>query len=267
MSSNQNNINEEMIFGDFVDYNISEKIHNEKINNLYNDLLKELDSNETVDEKEEIHINTDNYDTNVNMFDLNIIDKNRCNIIYNQLFECNQKNIEHISNPNQLEEYLNKLFHDSMTYNHLIQVLNIDITKENNINDNKNNSVASADPKTMLHINDLTEKIILFIKKLGINNSIDDIDQGSGDNIDGEDNGKIFNQLKSKYTSLIVEDNEHLSILTDPHIFNLTMDLIKEKITTQNLVKDNEVYKNIVKNFIEQSQRQSRIKIKHSLAK
>lgn len=263
MSSNQNNINEEMIFGDFVDYNISEKIHNEKINNLYNDLLKELDSNE---DEEEQHINTGNYDTNINMFDMNIVDKNRCNIIYNQLFECNQKNIEHINNPNQLEEYLNKLFHDSITYNHLIQVLNIDITKENNINDN-NNLVASADPKTMLHINDLTEKIILFIKKLGINNSINDMDQEDGNNSDGEDNGKIFNQLKSKYTSLIVEDNEHLSILTDPYIFNLTMELIKEKITTQNLVKDNEVYKNIVKNFIEQSQRQSRIKIKHSLAK
>lgn len=247
MIGNLNNPPEDLAFGDFVDYNVSDRIHNEKINQLFDELLRDM----TDDDSETEVVNES--DNKLSIFDLETLDSERCKIIYNQLFTYNYHAISNINNPDELEDYLNKLLHESITYNHLIQVLNIDIKTESK---SAEDVVRHTNCSTMLNINNLTERVISFIKELQINS-----------NTEEEDNEVYFNHLKSKYTSLIVSYNEHLSILTDPLIFNLSLDLIKEKIITENLMKDNEIYKNIVTNFIEQSQKRTRNNFKQLLPK
>ncbi|XBW36836.1 hypothetical protein QEN19_002415 [Hanseniaspora menglaensis] len=232
---------EETAFGDFVDHVSSNNSHHERINVLFDELLLATDKEAEEDSNEEF------FSGPFCVFDSLGINKERCKTIYKQLFQHSPIGSNTVTDSDSLSEHLNQLFHQSITYNHLIQVLNINLDI-----DEKKDDIAS--PHTILKINNLTEKVVLFIKELQIH-SIDD------------DSELYFNELKSKYTSLIVNDNEHLSILTDPHIFNLTLDLIKQKIETQNLIKDNEVYNNIVSNFIEQSQRTTRNKLKQHLAK
>lgn len=225
-------------FGDFVDYTATSKAHDQRINALYAEMLDKYESecSSCADFAPE---------TANSVLESPVLDQNRCEIIYNQLFHL-QHQEPHNFSPRDLEEYLSNLFHQSITYNHLIQVLNIDTAKTNSSTDNNEHI---SDTETILHTNNLTEKVLSFIKELEIHS-----------NTDG--NEDYLSELKTRYTSLIVGENEHLTILTDPDIFSLTMDLVKEKVLTANLAKDNEIYKSIVESFIEQSQRSSREKMK-----
>ena len=242
---------DDSIFGEFVDFNSSNKILKANIDKNINLLIDNLDSEIDLIQKD-IKEDTNNSD-NSTLFDDENTDSERCNIIYNQLFNSVLYNKQNSTNA------LDSILFSSNTYSHLMNILTPYLkSKDVKL---QNLSLINSDQKKdhemfiFTHINDFTDKIIKMIIQLDIS----PIDESEFD--------AYFQTLKNNYLSFLTKNNNHLSILTDHDVLALTLELIKEKMKTQSLSRDNEVYKNVVKNFIEQSQKKRIIKLKKDLKK
>lgn len=242
---------DDSLFGDFVDFNSSNKTLKANIDKNINLLIDSLDSEINLLQND-IKEDTCNSD-NITLFDDENTDSERCNIIYNQLF--NSINYNNQNSTNDLDSILL----NSHTYSHLISILtpylkSKDVKLQNlshiNLDQKKDHEMS-----IITHINDFTDKII----KLVIQLDISPIDETEFD--------AYFQTLKNNYLSFLTKNNNHLSILTDHDVLALTLELIKEKMKTQSLSRDNEVYKNVVRNFIEQSQKKRINKLKKDLKK
>lgn len=238
------------IFGDFVDFTSSNKTLKSNIDNNLNLLIENLNIDIDLIQKD---IEEPMYDSKIEtIFDLKHIDSKRCYIIYEQLF--NSALYNHQNKTNDLDSILL----NSHTYSHLINILTPYIKSENVKLQNHSHSGLGKNDHEMLaitHINNFTDKIITIINQLGISP------------IDETEFETYFQDLKNNYLNCVIKNNNHLSVLTDHDVLALTLDLIKQKMKTQNLSRDNEVYKNVVRNFIEQSQKKRINKLKKDLKK
>lgn len=241
---------EDNIFGDFVDFNSSNKSLKTKIDTNIDLVIDELnlDIKLIQDDIKEPKIDNDIK----TLFETNSLDPQRCQIIYDQVFNSSLYN--HQNSTDDLED----LLLNSHTYKHLIHILTPYLKSK--VVDVQNNSIAAKqikehDTSINVVINDYVEKITTTINQLDVA-STDEFELDS-----------YFLDLKNTYMNLIIKNNSHLSVLTDHKVLDMTLQLIKEKIITQNLLRDNDVYKTVVRNFIEQSNKKQINKLKKELNK
>lgn len=243
MSSTEDNI-----FGEFVDFNSSNKSLKTKIDKNIDLVIDELDLDIKLIQDDITETQIDN-DTK-GFFEKISSDPQRCQIIYDQVFNSSLYNHQNSTDD------LDLLLLNSHTYKHLIHILTPYLTSK--VVDVQNNSITNKkikehDTSINMFINDYVEKITTTINQLGVV-STDEAELDS-----------YFLDLKNTYMNLIIKNNNHLSVLTDHNVLDMTLQLIKEKIITQNLLRDNDVYKTVVRNFIEQSNKKHINKLKKEL--
>lgn len=242
------NSTEDNIFGEFVDFTASNKSLKTKIDKDINLLIDELDLDIKLIQNniKKSEINTDIKD----FFEAGSSDRQRCQIIYDQVF--NSSFYNHQNSTNDLDHILL----NSHTYKHLINILT-PYLKSKVVSLQKTTSTAKHiqehDTSINTYINDYIEKIMTTINQLDITFT------------DEAELDAYFLSLKNAYMNLIIKNNNHLSVLTDHKVLEMTLQLIKEKIVTQNLLRDNDVYRTVVRNFIEQSNKKHINKLKKEL--
>lgn len=239
---------EDSIFGDFVDFNSSNKSLKTKIDKNIDLVIDELNVDIKLIQKNIEEPKTDN--GTVNFLETSSSDPQRCQIIYDQVFNSSLYNHQNSTDD------LDHLLQNSHTYKHLIHILAPYLTsKVVNVQNNLITPKQTKEHDTSINIfiNDYVEKIMTTISQLDVA-STDEAELDS-----------YFMDLKNTYMNLIIKNNNHLSVLTDHKVLEMTLQLIKEKIITQNLLRDNDVYKTVVRNFIEQSNKKHINKLKKQL--